>query len=89
MQPNYVKATLRCKTRRQTVGPMCVQVSRGVPEELRCSPGGGSVSGGSVDVCDECRRLLTDLAQLRAVVDDLTRNGWSAHIKAGAVIVEC
>lgn len=88
MQPNWVGVSLRCKDRGQTLN-LCVQVSRGVPDELRCQPGGGSASGSGPDVCAECRRLLSDAGRLREVVDDLIRRGWSDHVKAGAVVVAC
>ncbi len=88
MQPNWVRVSLRCKHRGQAVD-LCVRVSRGVPDGLRCQPGGGSAFGGGPDVCDECKRLLSDDARLREVVDDLTRRGWNDHIKAGTVVVAC
>lgn len=89
MQPNWVTVTLRCNDRGQTLGSICVQVSRAVPEELRCQPGGGSASGSGPDVCRECQRLLSEPGRLREVVNDLTRRGWSEHVKAGAVVVAC
>jgi hypothetical protein len=88
MQSNWVSVSLRCKDRWQRLN-LCVQVSRGVPPELRCQPGGGSASGSGPDVCGECTRLLSDPARLREVVEDLTRRGWSDHVKAGAVVVAC
>lgn len=87
MQPHHVKVLLRCTRRRESM-ELCVRVHRGVPEELRCRPGGGlSLAGGS-PLCEECQALL-DGQRLGDVVNDLTRRGWSEHVKAGAVIVAC
>lgn len=92
MQPNYVKVRVTCKRRHQTMN-LCVRVERGVPEPLRCSPSGGSPTGGAVPdsggaLCDECQELLRG-QRLAEIVNSLTRHGWSEHLRAGTVDVTC
>lgn len=86
MQPNHVKVLLRCTRHRESI-ELCVRVHRGVPDDLRCQPGGAVAMGGS-PVCAECQELLRG-QRLGEMVNDLTRNGWSDHVKAGAVVVAC
>jgi hypothetical protein len=87
MSPRHVLVVLACAHGEVR---LCVPVERGVPDELRCSPGGaiGRGSGGP-SVCDGCRRLLNEPGALRELVNDLTRRGWSEHVKAGAVRISC
>jgi hypothetical protein len=87
VQPDHVKVLLECTRRRESMN-LYVRVRRGVPPELRCQPGGGGVSLGTGNpLCEKCQSLLRD--GLGEVVDDLTRRGWSEHVKAGAVMVAC
>jgi hypothetical protein len=86
-QPNYVSVLVKCSRHGQSINA-CVPVQRGVPEPLRCQPAGGVPLGGGSPLCEECQELLRG-PRLRDVVNDLTRRGWSDHIKAGAVVVAC
>jgi hypothetical protein len=87
MQPNYVNVLVRCQRHGKSISA-CVRVQRGVPEELRCQPGGGIPLGGGNPLCQECQDLLRG-SRLQDVVNNLTRRGWSDHIKASAVVVSC
>lgn len=88
MQPDHVKVLLKCTQHRQSMD-LCVRIHRGVPDPLRCQAGGGGVPLGSGNpLCRECQAMLQG-QRLGEVVNDLTRHGWSEHIKAGAVIVAC
>lgn len=88
MQPNnHVRVRIVCRKRGRELS-LCVQVSRGVPAPLRCTPQGGG-SGGGPDVCAECRRLLLERGRITEVVNDLIRRGWNDHLKDGAVVVAC
>ena len=86
MQPNHVLVRLRCNVRHAEL-TFCVRVSRGVPEDLRCTPSSGG-AGGTTEVCAECSALLQP-GQLSERVNDLVRRGWSDHLKAGAVVITC
>jgi hypothetical protein len=88
MQPNHVKVLLKCIRHRQSM-ELCVRVDRGVPEDLRCQAGGGSISLGTGNpLCQQCQDLLQG-QRLAERVNDLTRLGWSEHVRAGAVVVAC
>ena len=87
MQPDHVLVRLRCNSRREEL-TLCVRVNRGVPEPLRCTPSGGSPSGGTASVCDDCSALLQG-DRLSRRVAELVRRGWSDYLKAGAVVVTC
>lgn len=88
MPQNLVKTQLRCSGRQQTV-IVCVPVSRGVPEPLRCIPGGAAGRNGGPSLCEDCTRLLSDPPRLTEAVNDLARHGWEEWIRQGAVIIEC
>lgn len=68
----------------------CVQIDRGgVPQELRCSLGGGG-GGGSEIRCSGCRApCFRAVDDLKRAVDVALRRGWGPHIRAGAVEIEC
>jgi hypothetical protein len=85
VQPNHVKVLLKCTRHRESVN-LCVRVHRGVPDKLRCSPGGGLPFGTGNPLCPDCRDLLRG-QRLSEVVNDLTRHGWSEHVTAGAVVI--
>lgn len=87
MQPNHVLVRVRCNVRHEEL-TLCVRVNRGVPEGLRCTPGGGGSSGGASPLCAECMALLQG-DRLSRHVDEQVRRGWSDHLRAGAVIVTC
>jgi hypothetical protein len=87
MQPDHALVRLRCNVRREEL-TLCVRVNRGVPESLRCTPSGGGVSGGTAPICADCTALLQG-DRLAQRVNELTRRGWSDHIREGAVIVTC
>ena len=90
VQPDHVLVKLRCNVRRQEL-EFCVRVNRGVPETLRCTPGGGGgggAGGAASPVCDDCTALLEG-DRLSRRVNELTQRGWSDHLRAGAVVVTC
>ena len=88
MQPNHVKVHLIC-TRHREFMDLCVRVDRGVPEDLRCQASGGSISLGTDNpLCQQCQDLLQG-QRLAERVNDLTRHGWSEHVRDGAVVVAC
>jgi len=88
LEPNYVRVVLNCSVRRGQSTEICVRVERGVPEPLRCTPSGGAPSvGGGGHPCPSCAVLLA--GRIAEVVNDRIRRGWSEHIEAGAVRVDC
>ena len=88
MQPDHVLVTLRCNVRREEL-TFCVRVNRGVPEALRCTPGGGGgAGGGTTQVCSDCSALLQG-DRLSRRVGELVQRGWSDHLRTGAVVVTC
>jgi hypothetical protein len=88
MPPNYVKVLLRCRSHKSSAD-LCVKVERGVPDPLRCTPG-GPISGGSSGppFCRQGNELLT-AGRLGEAVNGLVRHGWSDYVRAGVVTIEC
>lgn len=84
--PNFVNVELRCRCEGSVT--WCVRVSRGVPAQLRCSPGGG---GGSPEIrCGQCgHRCFPSIGAFENAVHSAIDRGSAAHVKARAVIIEC
>lgn len=86
---DFANVRLRCRRCGQQM-TFCVRIDRGgVPQELRCSPGGGG--GGPAEIrrsgCRApCFRTVDDL---KRAVDAASRRGWGPHIRAGAVEIGC
>lgn len=87
--PNFVSVELRCRCGDSVT--WCVRVNRGVPAQLRCSPGGGGGGGGSREIrCGRCgHRCFPSIGAFENAVHSAIDRGWAPHIKAGAVVVEC
>jgi hypothetical protein len=89
VRPEWVTTIIHCLRHNRDSAPICVQVDRGVPDELRCSPGGGSVGGGGGASSLDCpcggRFDTSDLSQ--RVADAMRRrlNEWKSR---GAVVIE-
>jgi len=85
MDPHWVKTVVRCLRHHRDTSQMCVRVERGVPEELRCAPGGGGIGGRMAAMDCPCGGQFTDLAQrvLDALRHDL--NHWR---RLGFVLIE-
>ncbi len=84
---NWVNARLTCNDHRQE-RTFCVRVDREVPEPLRCTPGGGGVSGGGTLTGCPCSSGLTG-SDLTRMVMDAIRRGWGRWVNLGAVVIEC
>ena len=89
MQPNYVRVLLRC-TRDHSSTEFCVRVERGVPDPIRCNPGGPVSSAGAVggSRCSNCSEILLP-GRLSEAVNERTRRGWADSIRDGAVVLDC
>ena len=85
--PNFVNVRLQCRCGGALT--WCVRIERGVPDPLRCSPGGGG--GGTNDVrCGQCgHRCFGSIGAFENAVRSEVDRGWGRHIQRGAVVIEC
>ena len=89
MGPRWVTTIIHCLRHNRDTAPICVHVERGVPPELRCSPGGGSVGGsGSTSPLDCPCGGRFDTSDLSLRVADAMGRNLRRWIDRGAVVIE-
>lgn len=87
MNQNFVKVSIKCTSMRRSLD-FCVRVDRGVPDQLRCQPSGGSGASGPSGVCPDCEILLQP-GRLATRVNQLVSRGWSEYVREGSVVIAC